>query len=74
MWMFIPSCGKLSRFMSRYKRNLKSIGYKEENLEHLNGVYYQNYDLHLLLNLLANGSGIAPAIAAIAQFDKVNHH
>ena len=73
MWMFIPNCGKLSRFMSRYKKNLKSIGYIEENLEHLNGVYYHNYDLHLLLNLLANGSGIAPAIAAIAQFDKVDH-
>ena len=57
--------------MSSYKKNLKSIGYNEENLGHLNRVYYDNYDLHLLLNLLANSSGIAPAIGAIAQFDKV---
>lgn len=71
MWMFIPSCGKLSRFMGRYKRNLKSGGYTEDDLVNINGVYYHNYDLYLLLNLLANGSGVAPAIAAIAQFYKV---
>ena len=71
MWMFIPSCGKLSRFMGRYKRNLKLVGYTEDDLGSINGVYFHNYDLYLLLNLLANGSGVAPAIAAIAQFDKV---
>ena len=69
--MFIPSCGKLSRFMSRYEKNLKSHGYGENKLGTLNNVYYDNYDLHLLLNLLANSSGVAPAVAAIAQFDKV---
>ena len=59
--------------MSRYKKNLKSAGYKETSLGYLNRVYYDNYDLHLLLNLLANNSGIAPAVAAIAQFDKVGN-
>ena len=71
MWMFIPTFGKLSRFMSNYKQSLKSAGYDEEHLGAINAVYYHNYDLHLLLNLLANSNGVAPAIATIAQFDKV---
>ena len=73
MWMFIPRFGQLSRFMFRYKQNLKSLGYGEEHLKSLNAVYYDNYDLHILLNLLANTSGVAPAIAAIAQFDQVSN-
>ena len=68
--MFIPTVGQLSRFMSRYKKSLKSAGY-EENLKSINLVYFHNYDLHLLLNLLANSSGVATALATIAQFDKV---
>eukprot|EP00092_Neocalanus_flemingeri_P023673 GFUD01025675.1.p1 GENE.GFUD01025675.1~~GFUD01025675.1.p1 ORF type:complete len:440 (+),score=100.43 GFUD01025675.1:24-1322(+) len=70
VWMFVPSCGKFSRFMSRYKNCMKCAGMGEDNLASLNRVYYHNYDLHLLLNLLANSSGIAPAVAAIAQFDE----
>ena len=57
--------------MSLFKKNLKLLGCSEEFLENLNRIYYHNYDLNLLLNLLANGSGVAPALAAIAQFDQV---
>ena len=59
--------------MSRFKKNLKLLGCSEEFLGNLNRIYYHNYDLHLLLNLLANGSGLAPALAAIAQFDQVSY-
>ena len=38
----------------------------------LSRIYYDNWDLELLLNLLATGSGVAPALAIIALFDQVS--
>jgi hypothetical protein len=36
-------------------------------------IYYNNRDLRLLLDLLATSSGIAPAIAIMTLFDKVEN-
>ena len=35
-------------------------------------IYYDSRDLRLLLELLATSSGVAPAIAIMTLFDKVN--
>ena len=37
----------------------------------LDSLYYNNWDLKLLLDLLSVNSGVASSIAIIAQFDKV---
>ena len=45
----------------------------EELLGDLDSLYFNNWDLKLLLDLLSVNSGVASAIAIIAQFDKVRH-
>ena len=39
----------------------------------LDSLYFDNWDLKLLLDLLSVNSGVSSAIAIIAQFDKVCH-
>ena len=77
MWLSFPCFGKLSRLMSTYKANLRlkegnDKKTDEQILGDLYDIYYNNRDLRLLLDLLVTRSGVAPAIAIITLFDKVN--
>ena len=63
--------------MSTYKANMRSregdtMNTDKEILGDLYDIYYNNCDLRLLLDLLATSSGVAPAIAIMTLFDKVN--
>ena len=63
--------------MSTYKANLRlkegnDKKTDEQILGDLYDIYYNNRDLRLLLDLLVTSSGVAPAIAIITLFDKVN--
>ena len=63
--------------MSTYKSNMRSregdtMKTDKQILGDLYDIYYNNRDLRLLLDLLVTSSGVAPAIAIITLFDKVN--
>ena len=45
----------------------------EELIGDLDSLYYNNWDLKLLLDLLSVNTGVASSIAIIAQFDKVEY-
>jgi len=62
IWLLFPSVRRLHRVMTSYKSS------KGEN--NLDDIYYKNADLQLLLGLLSASSGIAQAIAFIANVDK----
>jgi len=74
LWLICPGIGELDKVMNKYRENLlhtnKDGKSEEELLGDLYHIYYNNRDLRLLLGLLATSSGIAPAIAIIALFDK----
>ena len=54
-----------------YSSTCKGKTIAEELLGDLDSLYFDNWDLKLLLDLLSVNSGVASAIAIIAQFDKV---
>ena len=54
------------------QRNKEKDGSASADMGELSRIYYDNWDLELLLNLLATGSGVAPALAIIALFDQVS--
>ena len=75
LWLLTPHCGRLSRVMAAYKRNMRereAAGEKTDQqiLGDLYDIYYDNRDLRLLLNLLATSTGVAPTIAIMTLFDK----
>jgi len=75
MWLIFPCFGKLSRLMSTYKANIRERASSTKKtdkqiLGDLYDLYYNNGDFRLLLDLLATSSGVAPAIAIMALFDK----
>ena len=47
MWLLIPNMAKFSQVMSAYRK-----GTSADDLVELNGMYFDNRDLQLLLNLL----------------------
>ena len=66
-WMAAPNLGKLSSVMHSYRIYLRknensSIVSDQELLGNLNDIYYNNRDLNLLLNLLAESSGLATSL------------
>ena len=74
----LPWFGKLSSVMRVYKKSLREAARKDEEkpvdekiLGDLYEIYYTNRDLKLFLELLAMGSGVAPAISVMAIFDSV---
>ena len=78
LWVLVPSFGKLSKVMRAYKRNKREAAKNDKEkpvdekiLGDLYHIYYQNRDLKLLLELLAMGSGVAPAISFMTLFDSV---
>ena len=78
LWVVLPWFGKLSTVMRVYKKSKRAAAVKENEkpddskiLGDLYEIYYKNRDLKLFLELLAMGSGVAPAIAVMALFDKV---
>ena len=78
LWLLFPCFGKLSRVMSAYRYNMleRERGTGRTNkqiLGDLYDIYYDNRDLRLLLELLATSSGVAPAIAIMTLFDKVDY-
>ena len=70
--------------MRAYKNNKREAAKKdnekpvdEKILGDLYHIYYKNRDLNLFLELLAMGSGVAPAISFMTLFDSVRrlkHH
>jgi len=74
LWLVCPGLGVLDKVMNSYRENLlhtNNEGKREEDLlGDLYHIYYNNRDLRLLLGLLATSSGIAPALAILALFDK----
>eukprot|EP00092_Neocalanus_flemingeri_P013668 GFUD01014741.1.p1 GENE.GFUD01014741.1~~GFUD01014741.1.p1 ORF type:complete len:448 (-),score=101.18 GFUD01014741.1:39-1232(-) len=73
VWLVTPTLGRLSNFMAKYRnymRNASGSKSLEELLGDLDSLYYNNWDLKLLLDLLSANSGVASSIAIIAQFDK----
>ena len=78
LWVLLPWFGKLSSVMKVYKNRLRKAAQKDEEkpvdkkiLGDLYEIYYTNRDLKLFLELLAMGSGVAPAISVMAIFDSV---
>jgi len=75
-WLTFSNLGALSRVMSRYRTLQRKTKGKDkllsdkELLGDLWDVYYNNRDLKLLLDLLAESSGISTALRIIALFDK----
>ena len=79
LWLLAPHCGRLSRVMTAYKRNMREReagGEKTDQqiLGDLYDIYYDNRDLRLLLNLLATSTGVAPTIAIMTLFDKARQY
>eukprot|EP00095_Tigriopus_kingsejongensis_P004023 maker-scaffold5_size1054832-snap-gene-1.14 protein:Tk04023 transcript:maker-scaffold5_size1054832-snap-gene-1.14-mRNA-1 annotation:"leucine-rich repeat-containing protein 8d-like" len=84
LWLSIPQMGALSGLMYKYKKRLKRKAridkaesipdkgsiFDRHALGELHNIYYNNRDLKLLLDLLAQTSGVAPAIRILALFDK----
>ena len=73
LWLSFSGLGTLSRVMRKYRQRLirsKPSGSDKEILGDLWGIYYNNRDLKLLLNLLAESSGIAPSLRIMALFDR----
>jgi len=74
LWLATPCFRELGRVMNTFKRearrNQKEIRTDEELLGDLYHVYYNNRDLKLLLDLLAESSGVAPSIRILSLFDK----
>jgi len=75
-WLTFSNLGVLSRVMSRYRilqRKLKgkdNLISDKELLGDLWDIYYNNRDLRLLLDLLAESSGIGSALRILSLFDK----
>ena len=58
--------------MQKYRNNGKEWGIKDDpGPNHTYNAFPLIRDLRLLLDLLATSSGVAPAIAIMALFDKV---
>ena len=79
LWVSIPWFGKLRSVMRAYKNNKREAAKKENEkpvdekiLGDLYHIYYKNRDLNLFLELLAMGSGVAPAISFMTLFDSVS--
>ena len=76
----IPWFGKLRSVMRAYKKSKREAA-KNDNekpvdekiLGDLYYIYYKNRDLKLFLELLAMGSGVAPAISFMTLFDSVGN-
>jgi len=72
LWLSFPQLGALSKVMTKYKtearRNAKELMTDQELLGDLYHVYYHNRDLKLLLDLLAESSGVAPSIRILSLF------
>jgi len=64
LWLLIPNMAKFSRVMSAYRK-----GTSADDLVELNGIYFDNRDLKLLLNLLCVSTGISPALRILSLFD-----
>ena len=78
LWVSIPWLGKLRSVMRAYKMKKREAAMKENEkpddskiLGDLYHIYYENRDLKLFLELLAMGSGVAPAISFMTLFDSV---
>ena len=78
LWVLLPWFGKLSSVMRVYKKSKREFAKKDNEkpddskiLGDLYHIYYKNRDLKLFLELLAMGSGVAPAISFMTLFDSV---
>ena len=74
LWLCLPSMRTLHNVMQHYKTdimvNSKLPGNETKLLGELYNAYYKGHDLKLLLDLLAQSSGIAPALKIMSLFDK----
>ena len=69
LWLLMPCFGSFSRLMNSYI-NIKAEKGAGKGVE---DIYNNNLDLRLLLDLLANSSGIPMAISVMTLLDQVSH-
>ena len=67
LWLLFPCFGSLSRLMNSYI-NIKAEKGAGKGVE---DIYNNNLDLRLLLDLLANSSGVPTAISVLTLLDQV---
>jgi len=65
-WLFLPGFGKLRRILAAYKKTMSNHAWEGE----LDQFYYKNWDVQLLLNLLASSSGLSGPLRSLALIDK----
>eukprot|EP00095_Tigriopus_kingsejongensis_P004020 maker-scaffold5_size1054832-snap-gene-1.15 protein:Tk04020 transcript:maker-scaffold5_size1054832-snap-gene-1.15-mRNA-1 annotation:"leucine-rich repeat-containing protein 8e" len=79
LWIIFPQLGVLSRVMNAYRSDMRQkadakvdgVQISDRQLMgDLYDIYYNNSDLKLLLDLLAQSSGVAIAIRIMTLFDK----
>ena len=72
-WIMLPSLRSLSKTMNKFKRNSKDQN-QEANQNEIEGgldvIYFSNKDTKLLLDLLAECSGIGPCLKLLCLLNK----
>ena len=79
LWLLCPRFGRLATFMRQYEKRLKKAAKNQnpdaepsraELLGEMNEIYYDNYDLRLLLDLLAATTGLSTPLRVMALLDR----
>ena len=68
LWLLINPMRPLSQAMKLFKDEFKVSD--TDSIVELYDLYYKNYDMQLLLDLLASKSGIAPCLKLLSILDK----
>ena len=68
LWLIINPMRPLSQVMQLFKDEFKVSD--TDSIVELYDLYYKNYDMQLLLDLLASKSGIAPCLKLLSILDK----
>ena len=79
LWLLCPRFGRLATFMREYEKLLKKAAMnknaevepsRQELLGEMNEIYYENYDLRLLLDLLAATTGLSTPLRVLSLLDR----
>ena len=79
LWLLCPRFGRLATFMREYENLLKKAARnkdaeaepsRQELLGEMNEIYYENFDLRLLLDLLAATTGLSTPLRVLSLLDR----
>ena len=79
LWLLCPRFGRLATFMRQYEKLLKKAARNQDEdlkpsraelLGEMNEIYYENFDLRLLLDLLAATTGLSTPLRVMALLDR----